>query len=406
MRRTRDHPRACGEHLWLWRGTGRVLGSSPRLRGTLGVIYVRAVFHGIIPALAGNTKRRKTARGRARDHPRACGEPSPPGQNASTTPGSSPRLRGTPELSFESALWCGIIPALAGNTSSRFSTLFSTGDHPRACGEHVPLELKPADLQGSSPRLRGTRPKTYPRRRFFGIIPALAGNTGCDGFRVVPFWDHPRACGEHIDVMRSQEPRGGSSPRLRGTRCPVSPAAACPRIIPALAGNTVVEGTGLWLRWDHPRACGEHVGSVVHRVEHLGSSPRLRGTHFRPRSASGRCGIIPALAGNTTSAARQVPQSRDHPRACGEHNRSLSTTRFFTGSSPRLRGTRRRLHARGLGIGIIPALAGNTSHGSGQANRPWDHPRACGEHNRLLPRGRSAVGSSPRLRGTLRARVP
>ena len=31
-----------------------------------------------------------------------------------------------------------------------------------------------------------------------------------------------------------------------------------PGIIPAYAGNTYEDGDALFLRWDHPRVCGEH----------------------------------------------------------------------------------------------------------------------------------------------------
>ena len=71
-------------------------------------------------------------------------------------------------------------------------------------------------------------------------------------------------------------------------------------------------------------------------------------------------GIIPALAGNTSSAARNSARARDHPRACGEHMMQWYGTRAYGGSSPRLRGTpSSNKHAIAI-CGIIPALAGNT----------------------------------------------
>ena len=51
-------------------------------------------------------------------------------------------------------------------------------------------------------------------------------------------------------------------------------------------------------------------------------------------------------------------------------------------------------------IGIIPALAGNTSHKSLIVSHAWDHPRACGEHDDGVDDSIEALGSSPRLRGT------
>ena len=55
--RVRDHPRVCGEHRFRTMADDRMVGSSPRMRGTRAR---RAVFRGlpgIIPAYAGNTLR-------------------------------------------------------------------------------------------------------------------------------------------------------------------------------------------------------------------------------------------------------------------------------------------------------------------------------------------------------------
>ena len=50
-------------------------------------------------------------------------------------------------------------------------------DHPRVCGEHIGIAV-PAELRsGSSPRMRGTLQVTQVEREAVGIIPAYAGNT-------------------------------------------------------------------------------------------------------------------------------------------------------------------------------------------------------------------------------------
>ena len=116
----------------------------------------------------------------------------------------------------------------------------------------------------------------------------------------------------------------------------------------------------------------------------MGSSPRLRGTQVDFGAdfydLLGEAGIIPALAGNTSHRSNTTARGRDHPRACGEHFSATICSHWLEGSSPRLRGT----PARGLGCrvaaGIIPALAGNTASSSSN----W----------------RFWAGSSPRLRGT------
>ena len=154
---------------------------------------------------------------------------------------------------------------------------------------------------------------------------------------------------------------------------------------------------------DHPRACGEHVELVRGAMPEEGSSPRLRGTFDERLGQLGDAGIIPALAGNMSNWASVNNSRRDHPRACGEHHTQTPCCQCVLGSSPRLRGTWWRA-GRGrcadVRRGIIPALAGNITPGGLPGCVPRDHPRACGEHWARVPQGKSCAGSSPRLRGT------
>ena len=106
--------------------------------------------------------------------------------------------------------------------------------------------------------MRGTHPRFAWWFRFHGIIPAYAGNTvSACSLRLV-MWDHPRVCGEHRTISMSTLMMAGSSPRMRGTLADCAGVVFQPGIIPAYAGNTLVN---LRLRentWDHPRVCGEH----------------------------------------------------------------------------------------------------------------------------------------------------
>ncbi len=110
--------------------------------------------------------------------------------------------------------------------------------------------------------------------------------------------------------------------------------------------------------------------------------------------------FIPAPAGNTIPASFEITLKAVHPRACGEHVVRLAQLETTTGSSPRLRGTRRvepvELHAGRF----IPAPAGNTVKVSGSIVTVSVHPRACGEHPHDSLIGTHKSGSSPRLRGT------
>ena len=90
-------------------------------------------------------------------------------------------------------------------------------------------------------------------------------------------------------------------------------------IIPAYAGNTCIGHIRDFLPWDHPRVCGEHSFLTKSDLVPSGSSPRMRGTHNGFRHGGYRIGIIPAYAGNTGIPFDSFRFSGDHPRVCGEH---------------------------------------------------------------------------------------
>ena len=98
------------------------MGSSPRVRGTLPIQWLRVVACRIIPACAGNTTGANTATRRTRDHPRVCGEHRIGLMLFNAYQGSSPRVRGTPHVELQFERGRGIIPACAGNTYSDNAT--------------------------------------------------------------------------------------------------------------------------------------------------------------------------------------------------------------------------------------------------------------------------------------------
>ena len=282
---------------------------------------------------------RRSCQATSGDHPRACGEHMIWRSTPRAGTGSSPRLRGTPGFGASTVISAGIIPALAGNTSSTTGRSSRSGDHPRACGEHCALSAMRPGAAGSSPRLRGTLVDASPAVRPGGIIPALAGNTASPGNASIVPGNHPRACGEHSQALAEGGHGAGSSPRLRGTLILNSRTSTFRRIIPALAGNTPCLTTLGSSPEDHPRACGEHLARLVSVVADWGSSPRLRGTRGESPFAVCSLGIIPALAGNTVPLRAPPLGEGDHPRACGEHSPITMVRSRKWGSSPRLRGT-------------------------------------------------------------------
>ena len=71
-----DHPRVCGEKLYMPCWIAPSVGSPPRMRGKglSNRLYTFAM--GITPAYAGKRKIRSSLRRAIKDHPRVCGEKS------------------------------------------------------------------------------------------------------------------------------------------------------------------------------------------------------------------------------------------------------------------------------------------------------------------------------------------
>ena len=114
-----DHPRACGEHVSHIYVPDVTEGSSPRMRGTLCIMALCKQLCRIIPAHAGNTLKMSALRLVTEDHPRACGEHPASLCQPVFGIGSSPRMRGTLILINHTYYSSRIIPAHAGNTRKR-----------------------------------------------------------------------------------------------------------------------------------------------------------------------------------------------------------------------------------------------------------------------------------------------
>ena len=172
----------------------------------------------------------------------------------------------------------------------------------------------------------------------------------------------------------------GSSPRVRGSLSALLVANAAPGIIPAGAGLTHTAGENLPAARDHPRGCGAHYLMRSAVWSDSGSSPRVRGSRTNPPALIRHPGIIPAGAGLTVIVGRQQHEARDHPRGCGAHAAGRKTPLLWMGSSPRVRGSLRQVSHYRPFQGIIPAGAGLTMQGYTRYRAGRDHPRGCGAH--------------------------
>ena len=214
-------------------------GSSPRVRGTLGVVGEGALDERFIPACAGNSVFPVCRANIPMVHPRVCGELALFHGQFRRMAGSSPRVRGTRRSALNHACRspvhprvCGelpcprfpaehglrFIPACAGNSFQAHHNRRMSAVHPRVCGELSASRLGRPALGGSSPRVRGTRVH------------------GCDDCSLGAV--HPRVCGELREPIDVVARPSGSSPRVRGTLEVVAQALDRGRFIPACAGNS------------------------------------------------------------------------------------------------------------------------------------------------------------------------
>ena len=334
--------------------------------------------------------------------------------------GSSPLSRGIRIRSATSTRRGGIIPALAGNTRLPCSRETQGQDHPRSRGEYYKNTTNTKIDQGSSPLSRGILGKEFPDYAFRGIIPALAGNTHAnvrrvdEHLRIIPalagntisttspvtrIRDHPRSRGEYQQRAMMGANTAGSSPLSRGIRLSVAAASRSGGIIPALAGNTDQDSTTGQHPQDHPRSRGEYATCPGIPNTTTGSSPLSRGIHWVSGDLEAGVGIIPALAGNTAAQLKEEQLIGDHPRSRGEYCVALTSTCFPVGSSPLSRGIHGVVNELGDELRIIPALAGNTTGVHAPVTGKQDHPRSRGEYGQVIIFVTRRFGSSPLSRG-------
>ena len=167
----------CGEHPTAHRVLEHDAGSSPHVRGARLARRMGRNQIGIIPACAGSTSRCSSTRRRSRDHPRMCGEHPMSLATFAADAGSSPHVRGALQRDTRLHRQRGIIPACAGSTTSARPSAPKARDHPRMCGEHNPTVESLERTAGSSPHVRGAHRTSSRRVVRTGIIPACAGST-------------------------------------------------------------------------------------------------------------------------------------------------------------------------------------------------------------------------------------
>jgi len=241
-------------------------GSSPRMWGTPSPRTSPGARRRFIPTHVGNTPKGRHYSIQPAVHPHACGEHRLGTKLRRMFDGSSPRMWGTRLSSIWGVKPMRFIPTHVGNTRAACACAVSCPVHPHACGEHLITNKDLVNDSGSSPRMWGTPVISWRMPTLLRFIPTHVGNTGGPAPEGRPPSVHPHACGEHTFSERRGSATPGSSPRMWGTPVFVVPRLVDDRFIPTHVGNTMncfSVQSGIWV---HPHACGEH-HLLIHRPE-------------------------------------------------------------------------------------------------------------------------------------------
>ena len=206
-------------------------------------------------------------------------------------------------------------------------------------------------------------------------------------------------CGEKVDLEQMAVALTGSPPRVRGKDWYDPDDVSNAGITPACAGKRVVSGRKFAAAGDHPRVCGEKSVCWPLVCTIWGSPPRVRGKEGTNYTREDVIRITPACAGKSCTASKQRPSTRDHPRVCGEKQKLNRTPMSAKGSPPRVRGKGFITLTYDDDHGITPACAGKRKTAKFMILWEEDHPRVCGEKSGLFRSNATGTGSPPRVRG-------
>ena len=175
--------------------------------------------------------------------------------------------------------------------------------------------------------------------------------------------DHPRVCGEKIHALLCVPASYGSPPRVRGKGLGQSAVRSAHRITPAYAGKSSTATRAARSTGDHPRICGEKQKSSGAGLRKWGSPPpRVRGKAVADLDDTLLWGITPAYAGKSKYVHHRQVKTVDHPRVCGEKIDQVRPDGVVAGSPPRVRGKALAVSAHAFKCRITPACAGKSDY--------------------------------------------
>ena len=394
------HPRERGEAVRLSIEELNGRGPSPRARGSRAVAPGQLAEPRSIPASAGKPRRRRARRSSRVVHPRERGEAGARIPLAPAAAGPSPRARGSQCRRRAGGGRVGSIPASAGKPRPSRRRRDRSGVHPRERGEASSIQSGRLQVQGPSPRARGSPPGGDRRDRGGGSIPASAGKPPASSLAGCRCRVHPRERGEARLAGTGATAVEGPSPRARGSPCGSDRSTNGKGSIPASAGKPCACPVPAQTGQVHPRERGE-AAAVRRRANRLaGPSPRARGSRRRPAPHAPVGGSIPASAGKPARAATTPANVEVHPRERGEAPAVMVSCQPVVGPSPRARGSPGHRPRKQCRLGSIPASAGKPASPSPCARWLQVHPRERGEASGNCPSQPYSSGPSPRARGS------
>ena len=171
-----------------------------------------------------------------------------------------------------------------------------------------------------------------------GITPAHAGKRLCDFVVSNPARDHPRTCGEKLPLYPTKPEKRGSPPHMRGKASFAHAYDAGAGSPPHMRGKAPCTRPTSFAHGITPAHAGKRMLKICKRQVPLGSPPHMRGKVFRCLPCSKENGITPAHAGKSFLYPPFSFPARDHPRTCGEKLIYSLDGGLIKGSPPHMRG--------------------------------------------------------------------
>ena len=138
-------------------------------------MYANGCLQRITPAYAGKSETKGTNTVTNKDHPRLCGEKVEKKGIRESRAGSPPPMRGKDNRTHDTESSIRITPAYAGKSHRRRTNVQQDQDHPRLCGEKTPPPHQRPARSGSPPPMRGKGAEGGTNLRNVRITPAYAG---------------------------------------------------------------------------------------------------------------------------------------------------------------------------------------------------------------------------------------